>query len=165
MENLYLNESILFYWKQLNNIVTNKMRKLSLQAISPFVIMSPKVFNCRCVKYHLQMGKGLTPFWNKFSIFSVPSRQYCTASLDFPPPKVIFNPFPHTAILQQTTLSVFCQNIENLHNWKDNLWQKAENIVAKVEIACFVQFLLLSLCFQKAVCCRGVRKYLYEEKG
>ena len=35
-----------------------------------------------------------------------------------------FNPFPHTTILQQTTLNVFCQNIENLHNWMDNLWQK-----------------------------------------
>ena len=30
----------------------------------------------------------------------------------------------------------------------------------KGEIARFVQFLLLSLCFQKAVCCRGVRKLL-----
>ena len=29
---------------------------------------------------------------------------------------VYFNPFPHTTILQQTTLNVFCQNIENLHN-------------------------------------------------
>ena len=75
------------------------------------------------------------------------------------------NPFPHTTILQQTTLNVFCQNIENLHNWKDNLWLKVENIVAKGEIARFVQFLLLSLCFQKAVCCRGVRKRLYEGKG
>ena len=61
------------------------------------------------------------------------------------------NPFPHTTILQQTTLNIFCQNIENLHNWMDNLWQKVENIVAKGEIARFVQFLLLSLCFQKAV--------------
>ena len=34
----------------------------------------------------------------------------------------------------------------------DNLWQKVENIVEKGEIARFVQFLLLSLCFQKAVC-------------
>ena len=33
----------------------------------------------------------------------------------------------------------------------DNLWLKVENIVAKGEIACFEQFLLLSLCFQKAV--------------
>ena len=32
---------------------------------------------------------------------------------------------------------------------------KAENIVAKGEIACF----------QKAVCCRGVRKHIYEGKG
>ena len=47
----------------------------------------------------------------------------------------------------------------------DNLWLKVEDIVEKEEIACFEQFLLLSLCFQKAVCCRGVRKRLYEGKG
>ena len=62
----------------------------------------------------------------------------------------ILNPFPHTTILQQTTLNVFCQKIENLHNWIDNRWQKVENIVAKGEIACFLQFLLLSLCFIKS---------------
>ena len=78
---------------------------------------------------------------------------------------VCFNPFPHTTILQQTTLNVFWQNKENLQNWMNNLWQKVENIVAKGEIARFVQFLLLSLCFQKGVCCRGVRKRLYEGKG
>ena len=72
------------------------------------------------------------------------------------------NPFPHTTILQQTTLNIFCQNIENRHNWMDNLWQKVEHIVAKAR---FVQFLLLSLCFQKTVCCRGVKKRLYEGKG
>ena len=72
---------------------------------------------------------------------------------------IFINPFPHKTILQQMTLNVFCQNIENLHNKMDNLWQKVENIVF------FVPFLLLSLCFQKAVCCRGVRKRLYERKG
>ena len=72
-----------------------------------------------------------------------------------------FNPFPHTTILQQTTLNIFCQQIENLSNWMDNLWQKVENIVAKGEIAHFVQFILLSLCFQNAVCCSGIRKRLY----
>ena len=36
--------------------------------------------------------------------------------------------------------------------------KKVENIVAKGEIARFEQFLLLSLCFQKAVCCKGFRK-------
>ena len=75
------------------------------------------------------------------------------------------NPFPHTTILQQTTLNIFCQKIENLYNWMDKLWLKVENIVAKGEIARFEQFLLLSLCFQKAVCCKGVKKHLYEEKG
>ena len=76
-----------------------------------------------------------------------------------------FNPFPHTTILQQTTFNVLCQKIENLYNWVDNLWLKVKNIVSKGEIARFVQFLLLSLCFQIAVCCRGVRKRLYEGKG
>ena len=55
------------------------------------------------------------------------------------------NPFPHTTILQQTTLNIFCQNIENLYNWMDNPWLKVEYIVAKGEIARFEQFLLLSL--------------------
>ena len=88
-----------------------------------------------------------------------------------PPPKGMLwgkegvNPFPHTTILQQTTLNIFCQKVENLYNWKDNLSLKVENNVAKGEIARFKQFLLLSLCFQKAVCCRGVRKHIYEGKG
>ena len=77
----------------------------------------------------------------------------------------LLNPFPHPTNMQQTTLNIFCQNIENLFNWMDNLRLKVENIVAKGEIARFVQFLLLSLCFQKAVCCRGIRKCLYEGKG
>ena len=45
------------------------------------------------------------------------------------------NPFPHMTILQQTTLNIFCQIMENLFNWMDNLWLKVENIVAKGEIA------------------------------
>ena len=55
------------------------------------------------------------------------------------------NPFPHTTILQQTTehivkkITYFVKKIENLHNWMDNLWQEVENIVAKGDIARFVQ--------------------------
>ena len=71
----------------------------------------------------------------------------------------------HIRPLLQTTLNICCQKIENLFNWMDSLWLKVENIVAKGEIARFEQFLLLSLCFQNAVCCRGVRKRLYEGKG
>ena len=33
----------------------------------------------------------------------------------------LINPFPHMTILQQTTLNLFCQNIENLHSSMDNL--------------------------------------------
>ena len=71
-------------------------------------------------------------------------------------------PFPHTTILQQTTLNIFCQKIENIYNWMNNLWLKVENIVAKEEIDGFVQF--RKICFRKAVCCRGVRNGLYEGK-
>ena len=37
------------------------------------------------------------------------------------------NPFPHTTILQQTTLNIFCQKMENL-KWK-TLWQKEKLLV------------------------------------
>ena len=30
--------------------------------------------------------------------------------------QTVINPFPHTRILQQTTLNIFCQQIENLYN-------------------------------------------------
>ena len=60
-----------------------------------------------------------------------------------------FNPFPSYHNLQQTTLNIFCQKLENLYNWMDNLWLKVENIVSKGEIARFVQFFLLSPCFQR----------------
>ena len=62
-------------------------------------------------------------------------------------------------------LNIFCQKMENLYKWMDNLWLKVENIVVKGEIARFEQFLLLSLCFQKPICCRGLRKRLHEGKG
>ena len=43
--------------------------------------------------------------------------------------------------------------------WK-TFWQKR-----KLLVLFSVVFSLLSLCFQKAVCCRGVRKHLNEGKG
>ena len=46
----------------------------------------------------------------------------------------------------------------------DNIWLKVENIVAKWEIARFVQFLHLSLCFQKAVCCRASESVYMRER-
>ena len=36
--------------------------------------------------------------------------------------------------------------------------------MAKGESACLEQFLLLSLCFQKPVCCRGVRNIYMRER-
>ena len=75
------------------------------------------------------------------------------------------SPFPSYNNSAADVFEHILSKIENLYNWKDNLWLKVGNIVAKGEIACFEQFLLLSLCFQKAVCCRGVRKRLYVAKG
>ena len=141
----------------------------------------------RCILAHLQQTTfenivkkgGISPFVTIIQLFSViiPSiiefsiflsrhfqirlLQICWMWED----SLILNLFPHTTILQQTTLNIFCQKIENLYNWMDNLWLKLENIVAKEEIACFEQFLLLSLCFQKTICYRSVRKRLYEGKG
>ena len=62
--------------------------------------------------------------------------------------------FPHMTILQQTTLIIFCQKIENVYNRMNNL--KVENIVAKGEIAHYV--------FKKPSAAE-VRKRLYEGKS
>ena len=56
----------------------------------------------------------------------------------------------------------FFQNIENLHNWMDNLWQKVENNVAKRESARFVQFLLCFVTmFSKKPSAAEVSKSVY----
>ena len=60
------------------------------------------------------------------------------------------NRFPHTTILQQTTLEIYCQKMESLYNWMDNIWLKEENIVAKGEIARFEQFLRFVTMFSKS---------------
>ena len=60
------------------------------------------------------------------------------------------NSFQHTTNLQQTTENIpILMKVQSLN--------KVENMVTKGEIACFEQFLLLSPCFQKSVCCRGIR--------
>ena len=46
---------------------------------------------------------------------------------------------------------------------KKQLLKKVENIVAKEEIACFEQFLLLSQCFQKSSCAKASKSiYMWE---
>ena len=78
---------------------------------------------------------------------------------------VYLKPFPSYEISAADDFKhILSKNQNNLYNWMDNLWLKEENIVVKGEIARFEQFLLLSLYFQKAVCCRGVRKRLYDGK-
>ena len=78
--------------------------------------------------------------------------------------KLLINPFPHTTILKQTTLNIFCQKIENLYNWMHNLWL-VENIVAKGEIAYFEQFLLLSPCLYKSCLLQRCQKASIGWKG
>ena len=114
-----------------------------------------------CSKYDFE----LVQFENEFSFDDSNTRVQILRTFIVLVGQVIFNPFPHTTILQQTTLNIFRQKIENLNNWVDNLWLKEENIVAKGEIARFDKFLLFSLCFQNNVCFRGVRKLLYEGMG
>ena len=60
----------------------------------------------------------------------------------------------------------FVKNIENLHNWMDNLWQKMEKTLwqkEKLHVLC--NFFFCHYVFKKAVCCRGVGKRLYEGMG
>ena len=62
---------------------------------------------------------------------------------------LINNPFPHTTILQQTNWNIFCQKIENLYKWMDNLWLTVENIVAEGEIAGLSNFFFCHDVFKK----------------
>ena len=103
---------------------------------------------CRAVRKRLYEGKGLVSKLYLEWLVRKNVRQ-------------LFNPFYiQQNILQQMYSNIFCQKIENLYNWMDNLWLKVENIVANREIARFEQFLF----FLKAVSRRGVRKRLYYEE-
>ena len=53
----------------------------------------------------------------------------------------LVNPFPHTTNLQQATLKTSGQKTQIIPINEKN---KMENIMAKGEIACFEQFILLS---------------------
>ena len=77
----------------------------------------------------------------------------------------LFNPFPHTINLQQATLKTYTKEIGNFLLMKIQWLNRVRNMLTQEEIARFKQFLLLSTCFKKAVCCRGIKKRLYEGKG
>ena len=68
-------------------------------------------------------------------------------------------------ICSRETLKTSWQIYGKSLKMKVQLLNRVENMVTKGEIACFEQFFLLSPCFQEAVCCRGIRKLLYEGKG
>ena len=90
-----------------------------------------------------------TSYWQKYSKVGIFCVVIFFTSYHWAGVSNVFNPFPHTTILQ-TTLNIFCQKMENPYNWKDNLWLKVENIVAKGEITHFEQFCLWPQCFQKS---------------
>ena len=60
----------------------------------------------------------------------------------------MFNPFPHTTNLQQTTLKICSKKIPLNERTITEL--RVENMLTKEEIASFEQFLILSECFQKS---------------
>ena len=74
----------------------------------------------------------------------------------------LFNPFPHTANLQQITFKTSRQKNGKPQLMKVHvLWlKKNEIILTKGEIAHFEQFLLLSKCFQKVVFCKCIKMCL-----
>ena len=63
---------------------------------------------------------------------------------------ITVNPFPHTIILQQTTLNIFCQNIENLYNWMDNLWQIVGTLWQKEKLHVLCYFFFCHYVFKKS---------------
>ena len=78
------------------------------------------------------------------------------------------NPFSHKTSLQRTTLRTFTgsQKYRNGLKLKEQLLNKVENSVAKLEIVhYYMSLLILSQCFQKVVCCSGVKRHGYFENG
>ena len=71
----------------------------------------------------------------------------------------MLNPFPLSSNRQQSTLKTSNQKQKKSLYKKVYQLTKVDNIVAKGEIAPFVGM------FSKAICCRGVRRHLYEGKG
>ena len=78
----------------------------------------------------------IIPFLKTFHPFPLDDICWCRHFSYLSPDNLTL--FPHATNLQQTTLNIFCQKIENLYNWMDNLWLKVENIVSKREISCFM---------------------------
>ena len=83
---------------------------------SKFYIFNPKIFSADDGQYIISSCTTIIQrSYEKYNIVII--------YLGFKP----FNPpFPHTTILQQTTLNIICQKMENLYNWMDNLWLKVE---------------------------------------
>ena len=53
----------------------------------------------------------------------------------------LFNPFPHTTILQQTTtLNKSLRNMENLFKWRNNYWKKLKILLQKVKLLVLSNF-------------------------
>ena len=59
------------------------------------------------------------------------------------------SPFPHATSLQQTTLNIFCQKLENLYNWMDNLWLKVKTLWLKEKLLVLSNFFFCHYVFKK----------------
>ena len=125
----------LYYHRSLSRIHLGKRRNCSLWAIYSFSTMYLNII-CKC---------EMVKVYFIFMYFYLSNIKFCILLIFC---GCFVNPFPHTTILQQTTLNVFRQKLENLYNWMDNLWLKVENIVSKGEIARVVQFFFCHYVFK-----------------
>ena len=127
-------------WKLFDVLISRGVTFIQLD-----LIFTNDLKSCFCLKVFCVGGKAVRAFLN--------SRKKDPTFVNL---KICcLNPFPHTTILQQTTLNVFCQNIEIQIEWITydkkwkTLWQKE-----KLHVLCNFFF------------CRYVfRKRLYEGKG
>ena len=67
---------------------------------------------------------------------------------------------PHTTNLQQTTLKTYPKKLEIPFKWKFTNWTELKTWWQKAKLL-VLSIYFLKTCFQKVVCCRGVRKCLY----
>ena len=72
-------------------------------------------FRRGCLIDYPNRGERVLLFVIYSDVFVIKSQPFCDCLLS-PISNSFINRFPHTTIPQQTTLKVFCQNIENLHN-------------------------------------------------
>ena len=74
------------------------------------------------------------------------------------------NPFPLTTILQQTTLNIFCQKMENLYNWMDNLWLKWKTLWQKEKFLVLSNFFFCHYVFKNQSAAKASESVFMRER-